>query len=157
MSLLFDTFPEESQKRRGRKQATKAEPAEQPAVRSPLLPVSTEAQKPLGTLDAGVPCIDSTCLAECHDVTDEDRGQWRLECCFCGTGQWIKAIPGHLPEPAEGGDFVFRGGRCDGLTIAEAARTARGIDYIKWAAKEHPRPAVKTACEKWLASSGTVG
>ena len=153
MSLLFDTSPDEPQKKKPR--ARKAEPEKAPE-KTPIY-IGNWAPPPLGTLDAGVPCIDSTCLAECHDVTDEDRGHWRLECCFCGTGQWIKAIPGHLPEPAEGGDFVFRGGRCDGLTIAEAARTARGIDYIKWAAKEHPRPAVKTACEKWLASSGTVG
>ena len=112
---------------------------------------------PLGRLDSGVQCGDTTCRAECHDITDEDRGYWRIECCFCGTGQWVPVVKGHLPPPAEGADFVLRGGRFDGQTIGEVARSSRGMEYITWAAEEHPRQAVKKACRTWLAESRQVG
>jgi hypothetical protein len=154
MSLLFDTSPEEPQKRRARKSAPP--PAETPEPQKPLIYLG-EAVPPLGRLDDGVACLDQNCQAQCHDITDEDRGQWRLECCFCGTGQWVPVVKGHLPPPAEGADFVLRGGRFDGQTLGEVARSSRGRDYIAWAAKEHPRPAIKKACEAYLASSGPVG
>ena len=70
----------------------------------------------------------------------------------CCTAMW-----GHLPPPAEGADFLLRGGRFDGQTLGEVARSRRGQDYITWAAKEHPRPAVKKACETYLASLGDPG
>lgn len=152
MSLLFDTSPEEPQPKKSRKRA--AEPAP-PAPAEAVATLPAVAVQPLGRLDEGVACLDQSCQAQCHDILDESGGQWRLECCFCGTGQWIPVIRGHLPEPAEGGDFVFRGGRFDGQTIAQSARTERGMDYIKWAAAEHPRPAVKKACETYLASLGS--
>lgn len=149
MSLLFDTSPQEPERKKAKKRAAEpAPPAPGPAATS--LPAA--AVPPLGRLDEGVACLDTSCQAECHDIVEEIKGQWRLECCFCGTGQWVPVIRGHLPPPAEGCDFVFRGGRFDGQTIAEASRSARGLDYIKWAAAEHPRPAVKKACETYLAS-----
>lgn len=148
MSLLFDTSPQEQEKKKPRKRATEPEAA--PAAVAYVPPAGPVA--PLGRLDDGTPCLDESCQAECHDILDESKGQWLVECCFCGTGQWIPVIRGHLPPPAEGADFMFRGGRFDGQTIAEASRSARGMDYIKWAAAEHPRPAVKKACETWLAS-----
>jgi hypothetical protein len=154
MSLLFNTSPDEPQKRRARKVAPP--PAETPEPQNPLIYLG-EAVPPLGRLDDGVACLDQNCQAECHDITDEDRGQWRLECCFCGTGQWVPVIKGHLPPPAEGADFLLRGGRFDGQTLGEVARSPRGREYIAWAAKEHPRPAVKKACEAYLASLGAVG
>lgn len=149
MSLLFDTSPEEPQKRRTRKAAPPV--AEEPAPQKPFIYIG-EAVPPLGRLDDGVACIDQRCQAQCHDILDEDRGKWLLECCFCGTGQWVPVVKGHLPPPADGADFVLRGGRFDGKTIGEAARSSRGMDYLTWAAKEHPRPAVKKACETYLAS-----
>ena len=152
MSLLFDTSPQEPERKKSKKRAV--EPA--PAATAAVVGLPSVAVAPLGRLDEGVACLDAACQAECHDIIDEDRGKWRLECCFCGTGQWVPVIRGHLPPPAEGGDFVFRGGRFDGQTIAEAARSARGMDYIKWAAAEHPRPAVKKTCETWLASLSSV-
>jgi hypothetical protein len=154
MSLLFDTSPGEPQKRRGRKAAPPV--AETPEPQKPLIYIG-EAVPALGRLDGVVACLDQNCRAECHDILDEDRGQWRLECCFCGTGQWVPVVKGHLPPPAEGGDFLLRGGRFDGQTIGEAARSSRGRDYIAWAAKEHPRPAVKKACETYLASIQPAG
>ena len=153
MSLLFDTSPEEPQRKKPRKRAV------EPAAAAPAPAVATMpavAVPPIGRLDSGTPCLDESCQAECHDIWEDLKGQWLVECCFCGTGQWIPVIRGHLPPPAEGGDFVFRGGRFDGQTIAQSARTERGMDYIKWAAAEHPRPAVKKACETWLASSGVT-
>lgn len=154
MSLLFDTSPEEPQKRRTRKAAPPV--AETPAPQKPLIYLG-ESVPPLGRLDDGVACLDQNCQAQCHDILDEDRGQWRLECCFCGTGQWIPVIKGHLPPPAEGADFVLRGGRFDGQTLGEVARSSRGQEYVAWAAKEHPRPAVKKACETYLASIQPAG
>lgn len=149
MSLLFDTSPQEPERKKAKKRAAEpvAAPSEPPAFVPPDSPVA-----PLGRLDGTVACLDAACQAQTHDILDEVRGQWLLECCFCGTGQWVPAVRGHLPPPAEGGDFVFRGGRFDGQTIAESARTERGMDYIRWAASEHPRPAVKKACETYLAS-----
>ena len=155
MSLLFDTSPEEPQKRRARK-AVPPKRAKEPAPQQPLIYLG-ESVPPLGRLDDGVACLDQNCQAQCHDILDEDRGQWRLECCFCGTVQWSPVIKGHLPPPAEGADFVLRGGRFDGQTLGEVARSRRGMDYITWAAKEHTRPAVKKACETYLASLGELG
>lgn len=154
MSLLFDTSPDEPQRRRGRKAAPPV--TETPEPQKPLIYIG-EAVPALGRLDGVVACLDQNCRAECHDITDEDRGQWRLECCFCGTGQWVPVVKGHLPPPAEGADFMLRGGRFDGQTLGEAARSSRGRDYIAWAAKEHPRPAVKKACETYLASIQPAG
>lgn len=154
MSLLFNTSPQETSKKRGRKPAPKA-------VSAPVVSAGYEAPlvatPPLGVLDDSVACIDSRCQAQCHDIVDEVRGQWFIECVFCGTGQWIPVVRGHLPEPPAGGDFVFRGGRFDGRTIAQTAREARGMDYLRWAAREHPRPAVQKACETYLASSQATG
>ena len=149
MSLLFDTSPEGQQKRRARKSVPPS--PETPATQKPLI-YRREAVPPLGRLDGSVACLDQTCQAQCHDITDEDRGQWRIECCFCGTGQWVPVVPGHLPPPAEGADFVLRGGRFDGQALGAVARSSRGMDYIAWAAKEHPRAAVAKSCENYLAS-----
>ena len=152
MSLLFDTSPQEPERKKPKKRAGEPATVKEPAAAPMPLPLPAVAIPPLGRLDEGVACLDTSCQAECHDIVEEIKGQWRLECCFCGTGQWVPVIRGHLPPAAEGGDFVFRGGRFDGQTIAEASRSARGLDYIKWAAAEHPRPAVKKACETYLAS-----
>lgn len=149
MSLLFDTSPQEPEKKRPKKRA--AEPAPPAPAAAAYVPPAVAVQ-PLGRLDGGVACLDQSCQARCHDILDEVRGQWLLECCFCGTGQWVPVVRGHLPPPAEGGDFVLRGGRFDGQTLSQASRSARGMDYIRWAAAEHPRPAVKKACETYLAS-----
>ena len=154
MSLLFDISPQEPRKRRARKGVPP--PAEKPAPQKPLTYLG-ESVPPLGRLDEEVACLDQNCQAQCHDILDEDRGQWRLECCFCGTVQWSPVIKGHLPPPAEGADFLLRGGRFDGQTLGDVARSSRGMDYITWASKEHPRPAVKKACETYLASLGDPG
>jgi len=157
MSLLFDTSPQEPTKKRGRKAKTESAGGQSEAHDTPPLALPAEAHPPLGRLDGTVACIDQNCRAECHDILDEDRGQWRLECCFCGTGQWVPVVPGHLAPPAEGADFLLRGGRFDGQTLGVVSRSSRGMAYLTWAAKEHPRPAVKKACETYLASIRPAG
>jgi hypothetical protein len=153
VSLLFDTSPEEPQKRRGRRSAPP--PAETPTPEKPLIYIG-EAAPPLGRLDGTVTCPDENCQSQCHEILDEVRGQWRIECVFCGTGQWVPVVRGHLPPPPQGGGFVLRGGRFDGKTIDTVARLERGMDYLAWAAKEHPRPSVKKACQEYLAGIGRV-
>jgi hypothetical protein len=157
VTLLFDTSADEPTRRKAR--ARKAAPVflDDPPTKNALINIGKSAPAPLGVLDDSVACVDSRCQAQCHDIIDEIRGQWFIECVFCGTGQWVPAVRGHLPEPVAGGDFVLRGGRFDGRTIAAAARDPRGIDYLRWAAKEHPRPAVQKACETYLASIPIVG
>lgn len=157
MSLLFDTSPQEPTKKRGRKAKTESAGAQSEAHDTPPLALPAEANPPLGRLDGTVACLDQNCRAECHDILDEDRGQWRLECCFCGTGQWVPVVKGHLAPPAEGADFMLRGGRFDGQTLGVVSRSSRGMAYLTWAAKEHPRPAVKKACETYLASIQAAG
>jgi hypothetical protein len=92
----------------------------------------------------------------CHDILDEVTGEWVLECCLCGTGQRIRVIRGHLPPPAEGADFVFRGGKFDGRSIGEVVGLEHGMEYLEWAAEEHPRLVVKKACGTYLASLATT-
>jgi len=158
MNLLFDTSPQgDPPKKKARKVAgaTQIEEAYVAPRRPPIKP------KTLGRVDEGVACLDQNCQAECHDITDEDRGWWKLECCFCGTGQWIPAEK--RPEPAvePAGDGVFRfpeDTRYPGLTPAEAAASCpRHREWFAYAAKNHPDEAVKKACQTYLASIQTVG
>lgn len=159
MSTLFDTSP--------------LEPADKPKVRARVPnararvrvgpPISeTPPEKghsflgqisvgpPLGRLDDVVVCIDQTCQAAAMDIWEEDGWQWYVECSFCGTGQWVRAIRGHL-KPRER-EFVFNDGRFAGRTVAQAFAMPRGQDYVEWAAKSHQREAVRAACQKHLDS-----
>lgn len=157
MSLLFDTSPQEdAPKRKGRRKAA-ASAAEEPSV---SVPVTCHFRPIIGRVDEGVACIDSRCQAECHDITDEHRGQWLLECCFCGTGQWIPAIDGRLGEPAPpastaAGEFVFpEGQRGAGCTVA--AYYEKSPDYVRWAAANEANEEIRKACETYLASLSSV-
>lgn len=158
MSLLFDTsLPPEDQKKSPRRARRRAENPGRPPEFTPelILAPSTRDIRPLGQIDHTYACVDARCRAECHDILEEDRGSWRVECCFCGTGQWVKAIVG-VVQPPEPDAFRFRDGRCAGLTIDEAAATPRGQDYLAWAAESHPRPAVREAVKTWLAGQATA-
>lgn len=146
MSLLFDVSPEEPARPKRRRAVAATEPA-RPAPAARTYEATT-----LGRLDGQVACLDQTCRAEAHDIVEEDGGHWRLECCLCGTGQWVPARPGVLAPAST--RFVFHSGRFAGLSIDEAAMQPRGMDYVRWAAAEHPKKAVRSACERWLAESG---
>ncbi len=153
MSLLFDTSPQEdSPRRKGRRKAVQ-QAAEEPSI---SLPATCHFRQTLGRADDAVACIDSRCLAECHDITDEHRGNWLLECCFCGTGQWIPAIDGRLKEPAapavaDAGGFVFpEGQRGAGCTVADYYQ--KSPSYVRWAAENEPNEEIRKACQTYLAS-----
>jgi hypothetical protein len=148
VTTLFDVSPEEPTRSRKARQARAAVlDADKTPSTSPYIgKVTLEA---LGKYDDEV-CADEACRGTAHDIIDEHRGQWLLECCFCGTGQWVPAVVGHLKPRQE--EFRFRDGRFAGLTIAEASREPRGPDYLKWAAESHPRPMVREAVKTWIAS-----
>lgn len=157
MTLLFDVSPDEPTRKRGSAKRTGApqpvsetEPKKAPIYigESPARPIL-----PIGTIDHTYDCADAACGTQCHDILHEDGGEWYLVCAFCGTGQWVKAIKGHL-KPQDR-DFVLRDGRFAGLTLPEVERQPRGADYLKWAAESHPRPTVREACKKHL--DRTVG
>lgn len=101
----------------------------------------------IAKLDGVVQCLDTGCLGWAHDVIDEKRGVWLVECCFCGTKQRMRAIKS-CEETKSDEAFVMRGGRFDGMTLTEIA--ADHLDYIQYAAEEHERKAVRDACKKFL-------
>jgi hypothetical protein len=152
MSLLFDVSPDEPTRRRGsakRSSAPQAVPEKEPE-KAPIYigELPARAILPIGMIDHTYDCADAACGTQCHDILHEDHGEWYLACAFCGTGQRVKAIKGHL-KPREQ-EFVLRDGRFAGLTLAEVEKQPRGMDYLKWAAQSHPRSMVKEECKKHL-------
>lgn len=104
----------------------------------------------LGTIDDQYTCLDERCGAACMDIIEEQGLHWKVECAFCGTGQSVRAIRGHIkPREAE---FRFTDGRFEGRTPAEAAVEPNGMIYLNWAAQSHKRPAVRAACKSFLDS-----
>ena len=152
MTLLFDVSPDEPTRKRGSQKRTGAPQGvlEKESEKKPFFIGESPAHPilPIGTIDHTYECADGRCGAECHDIIQEDSGQWYLSCAFCGTSQWVKAIKGHL-QPQEG-NFVLRDGRFAGLTLPAVERQPRGLDYLRWAAASHPRPTVKEECKKHL-------
>jgi len=155
MDTLFDVTPTEptAAKKPRRKvvppQAEVQEPEKKPYLYKGNQ--SVRAIKALGSLDEGHDCADSTCRGTAHDILHEEHGEWLIQCAFCNTAQWVPVVKGHLAPKED--EFVFRDGRFSGLSIDEAVALPRGLEYVAWAAKEHKRPAVKAACETWLAKS----
>jgi hypothetical protein len=152
MTLLFDISPDEPTRKRGGPKRTGApqavpekEPEEKPFFIGEL---PARAILPIGMIDHTYDCADAACGTQLHDILHEDSGDWYLSCVFCGTGQWVKAIKGHLKP--RGQEFVLRDGRFAGLTLPEVERQPRGLDYLTWAAESHPRPTVKDACQRHL-------
>jgi hypothetical protein len=145
MSLLFETAPEEPEKKKARVRKTEepAQAAQPAAIFVPTLPIQL-----IGKIDGHYQCLDESCGSMAMDIVDERRGQWRLECAVCGTGSSEPALVGHI-QPKEQ-EFVFRDGRFAGQTISEALRHGRGEEYVRWAAKDHPRQAVRDACRTHL-------
>ena len=108
----------------------------------------------IGKIDDRFACADERCNCTAHDIVDEDRGEWSILCIACGTGQRVRAIKGHLKAEDS---FVFRDGRCAGMTVAQAWREPRGQEYVTWAAESHPREAVRLACKRHLDGLQAVG
>lgn len=153
MNFLFDTSPQETAQKRRRLRQKSKPAADEPTI---SMPKTCHFRPIIGRVDDGVACVDQSCQAKCHDIADEHNGYWRLECCFCGTGQWIPAIDGRLdkpkqPQAAGAGEFVFpEGQRGAGCTVAEYYE--KSPDYVRWAAAHEPNEETRKACEKWLAS-----
>jgi hypothetical protein len=144
--MLFDIAPDEP----SRDKKAKRRPAvvEKAVAVAPAVPaVSHAAQRPLGVIDEVFECVDSRCCASIHDIVEDIDGRWLIECMFCGTGQWVRAIKGHLKP-----QFVFPSGDYAGRRIDEVSTTPRGLAYVEWAASEHKSEPVRAACQKHLDS-----
>ena len=146
---LFDISPDEPVKKKARARVPVVSAQEKPQEFVPL--VNTGYYEILGQVRDLHECADTLCGSRQFDIIDDYRGEWRIECMICGTGQRVPAVPGVLREP-EGEAFVFRDGIFEGLSIDEASRQENGMDYIEWAAASHKREAVKKACRTWLDS-----
>lgn len=151
MSTLFDISPDEPQRRPARARKKDAPPsAENAEIKKAPFIYRQSPIKALGRLDHTHECVDERCRGSAHDIIHEDRNEWMIQCCFCNTCQWVPVIKGHLAPKGEA--FTFRDGRFAGLTIDEAAEQPHGLEYVAWAAGEHKRDAVRTACQTWLDS-----
>jgi hypothetical protein len=154
MSFLFDTSPQEqtTKKRRHRDAAEPRETEE----RYVGPPVRLSAKPAIGRLDGEAFCVDSRCQAQCHDVVEESRGYWFIECVFCGTGQWVPAMTAEPEGQKTPSDEEFRfpdGSRYAGLTIIEVVENHPGcLEWLNYAAKSSPDEAVRKSCETYLAS-----
>lgn len=151
MNYLFDVSPEDlpDEKRASGKKRTKRAVAEhcdeEPDFGGTF---STRELRIIGKIDGVFECADSRCGAMSHDIIDDFRGQWRIECAFCGTGQRVEAIPGALEAARD--EFRFNDGLFEGLTVAEAAEMEKGVEYVSFCAKKHKRKEVREACSAWL-------
>ena len=155
MSLLFDVSPDEPTRKRSRAQKAAAHPIESEKPKKDPIYIGGIAPRPIlpiGMIDHTYDCADAACGTQLHDILHEDGGEWYLSCVFCGTGQWVKAIKGHLKPKDQ--EFVLRDGRFSGLTLPEVERQPRGLDYLKWAVDSHPRPAVRDMCKRHLDAIG---
>jgi len=154
MTFLFDVSPTELPD--SRKKASKkafSQPVSE-AAGDPIFLPSQRELRIIGRIDHTYTCERAQCGAQCHDIIAEDRGDWLLECCFCGQWQWAASVDGVLDTGAEA--FAFRDGRFSGMTVEEASAQDHGLEYIKWAAKSHKREAVRLACQSWLDSLSTA-
>lgn len=147
--MLFDTSPEEPQKK-PRRAKVAPPPAETPAPQNGPSYRGQSRAVTLGRIDGVYECPDESCGADAFDIVDEARGQWVVQCCFCGTSMRGAVIQGYLKPRGDG--FVFNDGRFAGMTIEEAWDEPRGRDYVTWAAASHIRQAVRDACKKHLDS-----
>ena len=102
-----------------------------------------EAPVVLGRADDLFDC--GFCGGRCHDVIDEYKGLWKVECGFCGLVETHSRVDGVLPEV-----FTFPGGRFAGQSIESVASTDKGMRFVRWSALEHENNAVKEACKKFL-------
>jgi hypothetical protein len=102
----------------------------------------------LGQIDDVFECACDGCCATLHEIIDEFHGKWRIACMFCGTGQVVPAIKGHLKPKTD--EFTFASGDYAGMTISAVAADRRGLAYVEWAAEEHKIQSAKDACKTFL-------
>jgi hypothetical protein len=151
MSLLFDISPEEvpeKKRKTPRKKAAAAEPAPATEPDAPMY-LGLGPQEIIGRSGGDYTCC---CGSTYFDILDDFRGEWWLECCFCGLKIREPAVVG-AAQP-QNSDFVFFDGRYSGMTLALVSETDQGLAYIRWCAGKHRSAAVKEACTLWLSSVG---
>lgn len=154
MNYLFDVSPTEVPDERKKKQARRKKTDATSGVESHgIVHARRRNESIIGRSEGHYTCADSACWSTQFDILDDWRGEWFIECMFCGTGQSVPAIPGVIETPDNAADFVFSDGRYEGMSIAEAAADEHGPKYLAWAAKSHKREAVRVACQKWIDSS----
>jgi len=145
--LLFDIAPEEPERKKSGRPSVTASAAIDPEPE--FKPeISFGYYEIMGQVRGLHECADTRCGSRDFDIIDEWRGEWRIECMICGTGQRVPVVPGVLHETEE--VFRFRDGIFAGLSVDEASSKENGMDYIEWAAKSHKRNAVRDACSSWL-------
>lgn len=148
MNYLFDVsptdVPDQTKKHRKSRPKQHAEAAPAPEVRYIEHAI-------LGQSDEHYACYNPSCQATYFDIIDDYRGEWVIECAFCGWQQRVPAIDGVI-ERDDG--FVFFEGRFSGTPLAEVAKTEAGMTYIRWCAENHRSGSVKMACQDWLHSIG---
>lgn len=156
---LASGAPEEQAKPKKGRSKRATPPPQDDEPRGPIVfTPPAVAIMPMGRLDEGCECCDSSCRGTSHDIMHEGRHDflglgfsepaWLVECVLCGTGQWARVVPGLLQPREE--EFVFRDGRFAGQTISEALRHPRGPEYMTWAAQSHPREAVRKAVKSHM-------
>lgn len=158
MSTLFGAHDEQPKKRGGRRKNADEPTVDVPRVFVPSGSAVVFSAEVLGRMDDSVECLDDRCKAKCHDVVWKGSKQWRLECCFCGTGQYIPAVEEPVveePEPEVSEEFRFpRDSRSEfvGLTVAQVASTPAGLAYVRWASQKSASQAARDACKSFLDS-----
>lgn len=149
MSLLFDISPEEGggqKKKKGSKKPKEPAPPESQPWR-----FDAPSRPPLGQVGDQFQCDNPKCQGAYFDILDDYKGEWDIECAYCGWKQRVLAVHGIL-KPRD--EFVFSGGQHSGMTLAQVSETEGGMAYIRWSAEKHKSAPVKEACQKWLASVG---
>lgn len=151
--MLFDGLdedPVQAKKKPRRNAPADSPPQDAPEPQPVRAMLPAVATKPLGVTEDIYECLDERCLAGMHEIIEEHRGQWLLECVFCGTKQRARAIKGFI-KPNED-EFVFPAGDYAGMSIEAVWGDERGRGYIQWAVDESPHQAVRDACKKHLDS-----
>ena len=147
MSLLFDISPEEVPDQKKKKTTRKP-----PAAESESVPVAPAREvRPMEIIGRSEGDYACDCGSTYFDILDDYRGQWLIECCFCGFKMDVLAVRPLKPSTP---DFIFFDGRYSGMTLAQVSETEQGMAYIKWCAGKHKSGSVKEACKDWLASVG---
>lgn len=150
MSLLFEIAPDEPEKARKNRPVRKSEPEAAECGFEPSFAICYGPREFIGKADQyDIECVDEFCRGTAHDIVDDDGKVWLIQCAFCGTGQYVKARK--TEAKPSGAVFRLTDGRFSGLSLDEVASEPVGVDFIEWAAQSHKRPAVREACEKWLA------
>lgn len=116
------------------------------------LAATRDMNQAIGKADGLLTCENGDCGCTAHDIVDEYKGVWLVECFVCGLKVRMRAVKGvKLAENHD--EFVFRDGRFAGMTISDVYRGSEvGTEYVEWAAESHPRNFVRAACRAWVDS-----